>query len=144
MSVKWEFSAGGVVLKEEDEKTYVLLIKNKERYGFPKGNIERTEKREDAAVREVKEETDIDAEPIEYLGNVEYWYRSGTETIHKFVYYYLMKYKGGELNPQKEEIEAAEWVPLEEAMEKLSFDKDKKIFQTALQKIKQLSKLNVR
>lgn len=138
MSVKWEFSAGGVVIKEEDGQTFVLLIRNKDRYGFPKGNIERTEKKEEAAVREVKEETGVDAEPIEYLGNVEYWYRSGTNTIHKFVYYYLMKYKGGELNPQKEEIEAAEWVPAEEVLDKLSFDKDKKIYNIAMQKLQKL------
>lgn len=136
MSVKWEFSAGGVVLKEEDGKTYVLLIKNKDKYGFPKGNIERSEKKEAAAVREVKEETGITAEAIDYLGNVEYWYRSTTDTIHKFVYYYLMRYKEGDLNPQKEEIEAAEWIPIEEVLGKLSFDKDKKVFKKALEKLK--------
>lgn len=142
MSVKWEFSAGGVVFKEDQDQIYILLIKNKDRYGFPKGNIERTEKREDAAVREVKEETGVDAEVLDYLGNVEYWYRSGVDTIHKFVYYYLMKYVGGELNPQKEEIESAEWVPINQVEEKLSFDKDKKIFSLAVKKLKQLSKVN--
>lgn len=135
MAVKWEFSAGGVVYKKEDDGLKILLIRNKDRYGFPKGNVERTEKKEDAAVREVKEETGIDAQIEEYLGNVEYWYRSSVDTIHKFVYYYLMRYTGGEINPQKEEIEAAEWVPVENVMDMLSFDKDKKVFEIALKKL---------
>lgn len=135
MAVKWEFSAGGVVYKKEDDGLKILLIRNKDRYGFPKGNVERTEKKEDAAVREVKEETGVDAQIEEYLGNVEYWYRSAVDTIHKFVYYYLMRYTGGEINPQKEEIEAAEWVPVENVMDMLSFDKDKKVFEIALKKL---------
>jgi 8-oxo-dGTP diphosphatase len=49
-----------------------------------------------------------------------------------------MKYKGGELNPQKEEIEAAGWVPAEEVLDKLSFDKDKKIYNIAMQKLQKL------
>lgn len=135
MAVKWEFSAGGIVYKREGDRIYILLIKNKDRYGFPKGNIERTEKKENAATREVKEETGIDAQIEEYLGNVEYWYRSTTDTVHKFVYYYLMKYIGGQINPQKEEIESAEFVELEKVNDLLSFDKDKKIFQLALKKL---------
>lgn len=136
MAVKWEFSAGGIVYrKSRDGKIEILLIKNKDRYGFPKGNIERTEKKEDAAVREVKEETGVDARIEDYLGNVEYWYRSGTDTIHKFVYYYLMSYTGGYINPQKDEIESAEFFPLEEVHNLLSFDKDKKVFEIVVKKL---------
>lgn len=136
MAVKWEFSAGGVVYKRgEDGSLNILLIKNKDRYGFPKGNIERTEKKEDAAVREVKEETGVDAKIEGYLGNVEYWYRSGTDNVHKFVYYYIMSYVGGDINPQKEEIESAKFVPVDKVMQLLSFDKDRKIFEIALKKL---------
>lgn len=136
MAVKWEFSAGGIVYKRaEDGSLSILLIKNKDRYGFPKGNIERTEKKEDAAVREVKEETGVDAKIEDYLGNVEYWYRSGTDNIHKFVYYYIMSYVGGDVNPQKEEIESAEFVPVDKVMQLLSFDKDRKIFEIALKRL---------
>ncbi|MEZ0324241.1 MAG: NUDIX hydrolase [Hydrogenothermaceae bacterium] len=142
MAVKWEFSAGGVVYKKEGDKIYILLIKNKDRYGFPKGNIERTEKKEDAALREVKEETGVDVNIKDYLGNVEYWYRSGTDTIHKFVYYYLMEYKGGEVKPQKEEIDSAEFVELEKVNELLSFDKDKKVFELAVKKLTDAPKSN--
>lgn len=136
MAVKWEFSAGGVVYKRDDDGSLqILLIKNKDRYGFPKGNVERTEKKEDAAIREVKEETGVDAKIEEYLGNVEYWYRSAVDTVHKFVYYYLMRYEGGEISPQKDEIESAEFVPIDKVLDMLSFDKDKKVFELALKKL---------
>lgn len=136
MAVKWEFSAGGVVYrKNEKGNIEILLIKNKDRYGFPKGNVERTEKKEEAALREVKEETGVDAKIEDYLGNVEYWYRSGTDTIHKFVYYYLMGYVSGEINPQKDEIESAGFFPIDDVPNLLSFDKDKKVFEVAVKKL---------
>jgi len=138
MSIKWEFSAGGIVFKEEDNKIYVLLVRTKDRWSFPKGNIEKTESKENAAVREIKEETGIEGEIIDYLGNVEYYYRKGIDTIHKFVYYYLLRYKGGEITPQKEEIDEAVFVPIEEAEKLLSFDKDKQFLKKAENIIKTL------
>ncbi len=138
MEVKWEFSAGGVVFKKEEDKVFILLIRVKKRWSFPKGNIERNEKKEEAAVREVKEETGIEAEVIDYLGDIEYWYHLGGYKIHKFVYYYLMKYKSGEITPQKEEIDEARFVELKECYEILSYDKDKNILKKAEQKLKDL------
>ena len=138
MEVKWEFSAGGVVFKEENEKIFILLIRVKKRWSFPKGNIERNEKKEEAAVREVREETGIEAEVIDYLGDIEYWYYLEGYKIHKFVYYYLMKYKSGEITPQKEEIDEARFVELEKCYETLSYDKDKNILKKAEEKLKKL------
>ncbi len=138
MEVKWEFSAGGVVFKEENEKIFILLIRVKKRWSFPKGNIERNEKKEEAAVREVREETGIEAEVIDYLGDIEYWYYLEGYKIHKFVYYYLMKYKSGEITPQKEEIDEARFVELEKCYETLSYDKDKNILKKAEDKLKKL------
>jgi len=141
MELKWEFSAGGVVYKKEDEKIYVLLIRVKNRWSFPKGNIEREEQREMAALREVKEETGVDAEVIDFLGEIEYWYSLHGYKIHKFVYYYLMRYKSGEIVPQKEEIDEAQFVPLEEAERMLTYDNDKKILQRAINKLKELGEI---
>ncbi len=138
MEVKWEFSAGGVVFKKEDEKVYILLIRVKKRWSFPKGNIERNEKKEEAALREVKEETGIEAEVIDYLGDIEYWYYLEGFKIHKFVYYYLMEYKSGKITPQKEEIDEAKFVELEKCYEILSYDKDKNILKKAEEKLKNL------
>jgi len=138
MEVKWEFSAGGVVFKKEKDRIDILLIRVKKRWSFPKGNIERNEKKEEAALREVKEETGIEAEVIDYLGDIEYWYYLGGYKIHKFVYYYLMKYKSGEITPQKEEIDEAKFVELKKCYEILSYDKDKNILKIAEEKLKKL------
>jgi 8-oxo-dGTP diphosphatase len=138
MEVKWEFSAGGVVFKKENNKVLVLLIRVKKRWSFPKGNIERNEKKEEAALREVKEETGIEAEIIDYLGDIEYWYYLEGYKIHKFVYYYLMKYKSGEITPQKEEIDEARFVEIKDCYNLLSYDKDKNVLKKAEEKLKNL------
>ncbi len=142
METKWEFSAGGVVYRKNEEgKLEILLIRVKNRWSFPKGNIERGEPRDQAALREVKEETGVDAEIVEYLGEVDYWYSMELSRIHKFVYYYLMKYVGGEIVPQKEEIDEAKFVPFEEVENMLTYPTDKKIFERAVKALKKLGEI---
>ncbi|NPA12782.1 MAG: NUDIX hydrolase [Aquificae bacterium] len=142
METKWEFSAGGVVFRKNEEgKVEILLIRVKNRWSFPKGNIERGEPKDKAALREVKEETGVDAEIVEYLGEVDYWYNVELTTIHKFVYYYLMRYKGGDVVPQKEEIDEAKFFPIDEVEKHLSYPTDKKIFKRAVEVLKKLGEL---
>ena len=139
---EWEFSAGGVVYrKNEDGKLEILLIRVRSRWSFPKGNIEKGEPKDQAALREVKEETGVDAEIVSYLGEVDYWYNSGLTRIHKFVYYYLMKYIGGDIVPQKEEIDEAKFHPIEEVEKLLSYPTDKKIFERAKKELAKLGEL---
>ena len=141
MSVKWGFSAGGIVYKKEQDGIYVLLIRVKNRWSFPKGNIERGESKEDAALREVKEETGIDGEIVDFVGEEEYWYQLHGEKIHKFVYFYLMKYKGGEIQPQKEEINEAKFVKIDEAFKLLTYDTDRNLLKKAVEILKQKGEL---
>jgi 8-oxo-dGTP diphosphatase len=142
METKWEFSAGGVVYRRNDEgKLEILLIRVKNRWSFPKGNIEKGEPKDQAALREVKEETGVDAEIIEYLGEVDYWYSMGLTRIHKFVYYYLMKYTGGDIVPQKEEIDEAKFIPFEEVENLLTYPTDKEIFERAKKVLKKIGEI---
>ncbi|WP_456465379.1 NUDIX hydrolase [Persephonella sp.] len=142
METKWEFSAGGVVYtKNEKGEIEILLIRVKNRWSFPKGNIERGEPKDKAALREVKEETGVDAEIVDYLGEVDYWYSMNLYRIHKFVYYYLMRYKGGQITPQKEEIDEAKFFPINEVQNILTYPTDKKIFEKALKKLEALKEL---
>ncbi|NPA58139.1 MAG: NUDIX hydrolase [Aquificae bacterium] len=142
MNTKWEFSAGGVVYrKREDGDVDLLLIRVKNRWSFPKGNVEKGEPKDSAALREVKEETGVDAEIVDYIGEVDYWYSLGLDRIHKFVYYYLMRYKGGEITPQKEEIDEAKFVPLSEAEKLLTYETDRKILKKAVQMLKKLGEV---
>lgn len=127
--MKREFSAGGIVFNSLGQ---VLLINNsalrdpkKSYWGFPKGHIEEGEKSEQAALREVEEETGIKAKVIKKLGDSRYIYTRDGEKIFKVVVMFLMEYLGGEIKPQVEEVLAVEWFTTKEALEKLSFSRDK-------------------
>jgi len=139
MATKWEFSAGGVVFrKNENGQVEILLIRVKTRWSFPKGNIERGEPKDQAALREVKEETGVDAKILDYLGEVDYWYNIGLTKIHKFVYYYLMEYLSGDVVPQKEEIDEAKFMSIAEAEKSLSYSTDNEILDRAIKSMKRL------
>ncbi len=131
-SVRREFSAGGVVIKEKRE---VLLIKNPSNiWTFPKGHIEKGETKEQAALREVKEETNIDAEIVDYLGEISYFFTWGGVKVYKTVYFFLMKYVAGIPVPSWE-VKDARFFPIEKAKQKLKYKGDKEIFEKALQKM---------
>src|ERR1700736_4404640 len=92
-------SAGGVVLRGTPPNQQVLVIithsqTGESRWQLPKGWINPGEAPEATAVREVREETGIQAEVIAPLETIEYWFydRDGGSRIHKFVSFYLMRY----------------------------------------------------
>ena len=137
-----QFSAGGIVYKKDSSGVQVLLIQNtsivdehKSYWGFPKGHIEPEEKSDAAALREVKEETNIDAQIVKKLGQSKYTFTWQGEKIFKVVIYFLMKYISGDVKHQVEELESAQWVKAEEAMNLLSFKKDKVFLEQALKEL---------
>jgi len=124
-----EFSAGGVLFRNGE----VLLIKNPSGvWTFPKGLVEEGESPEEAAVREVLEETGIRGEIAGYLGEISYWYQMKGERIFKRVRYYLMRYAGGSLTPSYEVLEAS-FFPVETARKLLKYKGDREIFRKALE-----------
>ena len=134
-SMKREFSAGGIVLKDGK----VLLIKNaalrdpkKAYWGFPKGHINPREKSSEAALREIKEETGIEAEIVKKLGDSQYVFTRSGEKVFKQVVYYLLKFKSGDIQPQELEVLEVKWFDPEEAMELLTFKKDKEMLNLSL------------
>lgn len=136
MSVKFEFSSGGVVV----DKNKVLVIKTKNLknetvFTFPKGHIEKGEKPETAALREVKEETGIIAEIICKVDDVEYWFMNKGEKIHKRVNWFLMKPKEI-LNTKSDEIDEVIWFDINEVDKILSYNSDKKL----VEKVKKIIK----
>lgn len=127
-----EFSAGGVVIKDKSE---VLLIKNPSNiWTFPKGHIEKGETKEQAALREVKEETNIDAEIVDYLGEISYFFTWRGVKVYKTVYFFLMRYISGIPVPSWE-VKDARFFPLERAEKLLKYKGDKEIFSKALKKL---------
>jgi 8-oxo-dGTP diphosphatase len=133
--VKREFSAGGIVLKAGK----VLLIKNaalrdpkKAYWGFPKGHINAGEKSEEAAIREIKEETGIEAKLVKKLGDSSYIFTKNGEKIFKNVVYFLFDYISGEPEPQELEVLEVKFFDPEEALNILSFQKDKQFLKQAV------------
>ena len=130
--IRREFSAGGVVIKDKKE---VLLIKNPSNvWTFPKGHIEKGETPIQAAIREVKEETNVEAEVISYLGKIHYSFIWKGTKVYKTVYFYLMQYISGIPVPSWE-VKDARFINLERAKKILKYKGDKEIFLKALRKL---------
>jgi 8-oxo-dGTP pyrophosphatase MutT (NUDIX family) len=129
-----EVSAGGLVIDTSGTKGLLigrrdLKDQSRERllWSLPKGHIEAGETPEQAAIREVAEETGIESEISRALGVIDFWFMAGGKRIHKTVHHYLFKEVGGELAPQVSEVDDVAWFPLEEIIEKLAYPDEKKL-----------------
>lgn len=99
--------------------------------GLPKGHLDGDESELDAAIREVREETGIEVEPIEKLGEIRYTYDRRGQPVDKRVVFYLFEYRSGELAPDHE-IEHVWWMPLEQAASSLTYEGEREMVQRAL------------
>jgi mutator protein MutT len=130
-----ERSAGGVVVRGEQ----VLVIVPRRRgadgtrvLGLPKGHIDPGETPLQAALREVREETGVQAQLIEELGEVRYWYRRDGRAVPKSVVFYLLRYLSGNTADHDEEVEEARWMPLVRACAELTYEGEREIVARAL------------
>lgn len=130
-----EISAGGVVVDTSDAELKVAIIARLNRGGrlewcLPKGHPEGREKNEEAAVREIAEETGISGRILAPLGSIDYWFTVSGHRVHKTVHHYLLRATGGELtienDPDQEAVDVA-WVPIQELARKLSFPNERRI-----------------
>lgn len=137
---KEQVSAGGVVYRRRGVETEVALISvgEQERWQLPKGLVGRGETPEEAALREVREETGLTCEVEAELERVEYWYfsKGGARRMrfHKFVHFYLMRFVSGDVSGHDAEVNEARWVDLEEAEGLLAFKGE----QTALAEAREM------
>ena len=134
--IKIEISAGGVVYREEGRKTYILLIKDLyRRWALPKGKIEKDEKAEETAVREIEEETGISKlEKIENLGTIRYFFTFSGQPIFKIVHNFLFKTDQKNLSPSFE-IKDAKWIELNQVLKKISYKNTSQILEKAIKKL---------
>lgn len=116
-------SAGGVVFTDKGGDIRLLMILD--RFGYwtlPKGKVEAGETAEEAALREIREETGISGRILKCLGETDYVYvDEDEESVHKKVIYYLVEANGFEVTPAETEIAGAEWVSLEEAQRRCAY-----------------------
>jgi len=134
---KLQISAGGVAFRKRDGQTEVALISvgDENRWQLPKGLVDKGESTEDAAMREVREEAGIDTEVVQRIDKVEYWYfwkEDGQRVrYHKFVYFYLLRYKSGDVRNHDSEVNEARWFAIDDAIKMLAFKNEKKILEKA-------------
>ena len=131
--VRNEHSSGGAVIALRDGQPHVALIatRGRTRWGLPKGAVSQGETSEQAALREVLEETGLEAEIVKPLDTIEYFFRVGDTIIKKRVDFYLMTHTGGTMTPQLSEVDDVEWVELSQAISRASFDSEKKLLEMA-------------
>jgi len=133
MSIERERSYGGVVVRNGN----VLVITpagRSEVRTLPKGGGNAGETEEATALREVREETGVDARVVERLGDVEYWYRRDGRRIFKTVGFYLCDYVSGDTADHDHEVDEARWMPLERARTELTYPGERRIIERALSK----------
>jgi 8-oxo-dGTP pyrophosphatase MutT (NUDIX family) len=134
-----EVSAGGVVVRTVDGGNEVVLVSDGRYWGLPKGNLEAGETPEDAALREVSEETGIRREALAIAAELapsDYVYRRRDtgRLVFKRVHQYLMTAPAGaELHRQESEIADAGWLTFEAAVRRASFVDTRRALQEAEQ-----------
>jgi 8-oxo-dGTP pyrophosphatase MutT (NUDIX family) len=148
-----EISAGGVVLRQIDGVWNVALIEPQKEnpkpaksprkrpravLALPKGLVDPGEKPLTTALREVKEETGILAEPVTKLVDIKYVYVrtwGDGERVFKIVSFYLLRYVSGEIDDvapdMRIEVKRALWVPLDEADRQLAYSNERKVLRQA-------------
>jgi 8-oxo-dGTP pyrophosphatase MutT (NUDIX family) len=133
--VKREFSAGGVVVRRFQGRPFAAAVAPRQGVlALPKGHPDGDETMQQAATREVREETGLEGELVEKLDDVRYWYTRAGERVLKVVSFYLFRYRAGRIADHDHEIEHVEWVPLEELPERLSYRGEKEVARKALER----------
>lgn len=132
-------SAGGAAFRRIGDQLQVALISvgQPPRWQLPKGLVDKGETPEQAAVREVSEESGLIARMDQLIDTVEYWYQAkqGTERIryHKFVHFFLMWYESGDVADHDHEVNEARWFPVLEAISVLAFRSERGIVERAME-----------
>lgn len=129
---KREVSAGGVVYRRDGDEIEVALASRRTRrgqlaWGLAKGGIEENESTEDAAIREVREETGLDAEIEASLGETRYFYVWEDVRIRKTVHFFLMRHTGGDFDDRDDEMEEIRWFPLERALKRAAYRGEREV-----------------
>jgi 8-oxo-dGTP pyrophosphatase MutT (NUDIX family) len=131
-----ETSAGGLVVDLGGDVPHGALIGRTDRRGrlrwsLPKGHLEEGESPQQAAVREVAEETGIQGEIFGELGTIDYWFVAEGRRIHKTVHHYLLRATGGELSDADIEVTEVAWVPLPDISRRLAYPDERNLVKSA-------------
>ncbi len=137
VKTRMEISAGGVIYRPRRGQTEVCLIATQggKAWQLPKGLIESGERPEDAASREVMEETGLRGDLLRRLDKIEYWYvwddGVAKTRVHKLVYFFLFRYTSGSTKDHDHEVDEARWFSLAEAQGRLTFENERRVLELA-------------
>lgn len=133
-----ETTAGGVIFRWIGLTPHILLIRDgHSHWGLPKGHLETGETPGAAALREAREETGLgDLILGPQLQTIDWFFRARGRLIHKFCHFFLIESRSGEAAPEVEEgITACAWVPLNAAIEQISYDNAREVVRRAAEKL---------
>jgi 8-oxo-dGTP pyrophosphatase MutT (NUDIX family) len=141
---KDQISAGGVTFRRTGAELQVAIVSVKPslRWQLPKGIVDPGETPESTAMREVREEAGVETELLRLIETIEYWYQrvqyGKRIRYHKFVHFYLMEYRSGDVSGHDHEIAEARWVSFEEAIEMLAFKSERGVVEKARSAIEEM------
>jgi 8-oxo-dGTP pyrophosphatase MutT (NUDIX family) len=131
--MKREISAGGLVWNKQTGK-FLLILDQNGRWALPKGKLEKGETAEEAALREVSEETGLplkELEIIKKLGSIKYIYTLHNKKIFKIVTFFLMETAAARLKPQWE-IKDAKWFARKDLEKAVGYSNTRSVIRKAL------------
>ena len=136
-----DFSAGGVLVRRLDGEWVLAAIRPAGKpdglWVLPKGQIDPGESGEQAALREIAEETGAHGRSLGKLGDTRYWFSWDGERVFKVVSFFLVRYEGGRLGDIPEEfrheVEEARWLPLAEAPNLLAYRGEREMAEKAIE-----------
>lgn len=140
MESRSELSAGGVVYRRDEDAIDLALAARRTRrgqlaWGLAKGAIEQGESDEQAAVREVLEETGLEAEVEADLGDIRYFYVWEGVRVRKRVHFFLMHATGGDVANHDSEMEDVRWFPLRTAIKRAAYKGEREVIERAAKRL---------
>ena len=142
LPTKRDEAAGGVVASRDAGALRVVLIAvgrdGDLRWSLPKGHFKKSETVEQAARREVEEETGLRVEIVEKLATIDYWFVERSVRYHKFVYYYLMRAVGGDFGDHDHEVVDVRWFGWDEALRRMAYANERRVLETERDRVERL------
>lgn len=141
MALKRVFSAGGIIVKNDGDGPKILVTQHSKHKGwdFPKGHREIYETDEQAALREVEEETGIKAQILEKIGQTQYFYFEEGHKVLKTAVFYLMRYVTEGEATTAFEVSDMKWLAPDKVVTQLTFKDTKELWKKARAMIESLS-----